>query len=134
MSISDSDYRWFRVYRFSSLQVNYIDKPDLSMNELVSLVKEKMGKKPNPGFHWPYWLGYLGGAFFDVIAAVTGKKFPISRIRIKKFCSTTQFGTSIYKKTNFNPPVSLIEGLQRTIEFEFLKNKDQKDDVVYFTE
>lgn len=112
---------------------NYIDKPDLCMNELVSLVKEKMGRKPTAGFHWPYWLGYIGGAFFDIVAAITGKKLPISRIRIKKFCATTQFNTSIYKTTSFKPPVSLREGLERTIHFEFLEHND-KEQVLFYTE
>lgn len=112
---------------------NYVDKPDLTMNELVSLVKAKMGKKSRPGFHWPYWVGYLGGLFFDILAMISGKKFPISRIRVKKFCSTTQFDTSIPKKTKFIPPVSLKEGLEKTIEFEFSKNVS-KDDVLFYSE
>ncbi len=112
---------------------NYIDKPDLTMNELVSLVKEKMGRKASTGFHWPYWLGYLGGLFFDILAHVSGKKFPISRIRVKKFCSTTQFATSIFQKTSFIPPVSLAEGLKRTIEFEFITKQD-KDSVLFYSE
>ncbi|MCX7655716.1 MAG: NAD-dependent epimerase/dehydratase family protein [Treponemataceae bacterium] len=112
---------------------NYIDTPDLTMNELVSLVKEKMGKKPTPGFHWPYWLGYLGGLAFDMLAALTKRKFSISRIRIKKFCATTQFATSIPQKTSFVPPVSLQEGLRRTIEFEFIQQQD-KETVLFYSE
>ncbi|MFN3740426.1 MAG: NAD-dependent epimerase/dehydratase family protein [Thermodesulfovibrionales bacterium] len=112
---------------------NYVDKPDLTMNELVSLVKEKMGLRPNVGFHWPYWTGYLVGFVFDVLAAITGRKYPVSRIRVKKFCSTTQFGTSIYEKTNFKPPVSLIEGLERTINYEF-KEHHNKNKLLFYSE
>ncbi len=112
---------------------NYVDKPDFTMNDLVSLVKEKMGKKPYPGFHWPYWMGYAGGLAFDILSKISGKKYPISSIRIKKFCATTQFDTSIPQKTSFIPPVTLAEGLNRTIEYEFIKKAD-KDAVLFYTE
>jgi len=112
---------------------NYIDKPDLTMNDLVSIVKEKMGKKGNTGIHLPYWLGYFGGLIFDLLSKITGKKFPISSIRVKKFCATTQFETSINEKTTFIPPISLEEGLKRTIEFEFLK-KSERESIVFYTE
>jgi len=48
----------------------------------------------------PYWLGYIGGLSFDLLAKLTGKKFSVSAVRIKKFClprsvayrgATTQF-------------------------------------------
>lgn len=112
---------------------NYVDKPDFTMNDLVLTVKRILGRKATTGIHWPYWLGFTGGLFFDFIANLTGKKLPISSIRIKKFCATTQFETSIYKKTSFKPPVTLEEGLKRTIEFEFLNNKTNAD-VLFFSE
>jgi len=112
---------------------NYVDKPDFTMNELVCLVKETMGKKPSTGVHLPYWMGYAGGIFFDGLASIFHRKFPISRIRVKKFCSTTQFNTRIPKDTQFKPPVSLKEGLVRTIQFEFL-NKYDSDEVLFYSE
>lgn len=129
-----ADFIYYMVTHAQGYELfNYIDKPDLTMNELVRLVKEKMGKKTISGFHWPYWIGYLGGLAFDILAKLTGKKFSISSIRIKKFCSTTQFYTSIFLKTDFKPPVTLEEGLKRTIEFEFVKKQD-KDTVLFYSE
>lgn len=110
---------------------NYVDKPDLTMNELVIEVKKALGKKATTGIHCPYWLGFVGGLFFDLVSRLTGKKLPISSIRVKKFCATTQFDTSIYKKTSFKPPVLLEEGIRRTIEFEFLNKKENKDILFY---
>jgi len=79
----------------------------------------------------PYALGYLAGKLFDLASFITGKKYPISSIRIKKFCSTTQFETSV-SKTGFIPPVSLLEGLTRTIRYEFLET--HPEDSLFFTE
>ena len=97
---------------------NYVDKPDLNMNELVSITCEALGQKA-PGFHIPYWLGLLGGVFFDMIAAITRRKLNISSIRIKKFCATTQFDSTKAQSTGFKPEYTLKEGLARTIAYEF---------------
>jgi nucleoside-diphosphate-sugar epimerase len=109
---------------------NYIDKPDFDMNTLVIEVNRILGKSVKL-FHWPYWLGYFGGLCFDVLAFITKKKLPISSIRVKKFCSNTMFETANIKKTGFKAPVSLIDGLARTIRYEFI---DRTEDQVFYTE
>lgn len=124
----------YMVNHSNGMQIyNYIDKPDFSMNELVCLVKETLGKKPVTGFHWPYWLGYSGGLFFDGLAFLLRRKLPISSIRVRKFCATTQFNTRIFTDTQFTPPVSLKEGLMRTIQFEFI-NINNPDEVLFYSE
>lgn len=60
---------------------NYIDKPDLNMNELVSQVEKSLNKHI-PSTHFPYWLGMLGGYGFDILGKLTGKKFPVSSVRV----------------------------------------------------
>jgi nucleoside-diphosphate-sugar epimerase len=109
---------------------NYIDKPDFDMNALVAEVNRILGK-PGKLFHWPYWWGYFGGLCFDVLAKILHKKLPISSIRVKKFCANTLFEAANIKKTDFRAPVSLIEGLERTIRYEFI---DKIDDQVFYTE
>ncbi|HBN05440.1 MAG TPA: UDP-N-acetylglucosamine 4-epimerase, partial [Bacteroidales bacterium] len=69
---------------------NYIDKPDLNMNQLVSHVSKVLNKHI-PSTHFPFWLGMLGGYGFDLLAFITRKKLSISSVRVKKFCATTQF-------------------------------------------
>lgn len=113
---------------------NYADKPDFDMNTLISLVNRKMGKGNGVGLRFPYWLGYLGGLVYDIAGRITGKKFSISVIRMKKFCSNTQFSSASIHHTEFTPPVSLQEGIERTIQFEFLDKKSSKHEVVFYTE
>lgn len=112
---------------------NYIDKPDFDMNTFVSIVRRELGKGENIGFRIPYAVGYIGGLFFDIIARLLKKRFPISAIRIKKFCSNTQFTSSKIKDTGFIPPFTLAEGLRRTIQYEFLQPR-REDEVVFYTE
>ena len=110
---------------------NYIDKPDFTMNRLVALVGKVLGKNI-PSVHFPSWMGMMGGYCFDVLAKLTGKKLPISSVRVKKFCATTEFDSSKMPSTGFVPPFTLEEGLSRTLEFEFVHPKE--DDVVYKSE
>jgi len=109
---------------------NYVDKPDFDMNTLVSEVYAMLGKHKKI-VHWPYWMGYIGGLVFDAIAKITGKKLPISSIRVKKFCANTMFEATNIKKTNFIPPVSLQEGLKKTIQYEFI---DKSQGHEFYTE
>jgi nucleoside-diphosphate-sugar epimerase len=98
--------------------LNYTDQPDLTMNELVLQAEESLNRKL-PSMRLPYWLGMLGGMAFDLISRITGRKFPISSIRIKKFCATTQFDASLAHSLGFEAPFTLAEGLDRTLKSEF---------------
>lgn len=94
---------------------NYADKPDLSTRDLVKQASISLNRKLTP-IKIPYAVGYFGGVCLDIIAKITGKKFPISAIRIKKFCATTQFAADKVAATNFKPSYTLEEGLDNTIK------------------
>lgn len=98
--------------------LNYTDQPDLTMNELVLQAEESLNRKL-PSFRLPYWLGMLGGLFFDLISRITGRKLPISSVRIKKFCATTQIDATLAHSSGFIAPFTLAEGLDRTLKSEF---------------
>jgi nucleoside-diphosphate-sugar epimerase len=99
---------------------NYADKPDLSMNELLKVFHNLMGKNHHNNFKIPYALGLMGGYCFDLLAKATGKTYPISSIRIKKFCADTVIEADKMQQTGFAPPYTLAEGLTRMIKSEFL--------------
>lgn len=101
---------------------NYIDKPDMTMNELVPLVSKVLNKHI-PAVHLPYWVGLCIGRCFDFMAFITRKKLTISSVRVKKFCATTQFDSTKAMTSGFKPPYTLAEGLSRTLEFEWVHPK-----------
>jgi len=109
---------------------NYIDKPDFDMNTLVAKVNKALGKNENIGFRMPFVVGYSIGKLFDLVAAVTGKKFTVSSIRVKKFCSDSMFDTSV-AKSGFVPPVKLEDGLASTIKYEFVEKNSGE---LFYTE
>ena len=109
---------------------NYVDSPDLTMNELVSQVEISLSKKI-PSMKMPYFIGMGIGYVFDLLAKITYRKMTISSVRVKKFCARTQFDATKVHQT-FKAPYSLNEGLDKTLKFEFTKSK--KDDVVFYSE
>ena len=100
---------------------NYCDQPAYDMNTLVLDVYKALGKPKTRIFHWPYWLGYFGGLCFDLLAKILHKKLPISAIRVKKFCQNTYFTSCRVPQSGFVAPVSLEEGIRRTIDYEFVQ-------------
>ncbi|MGJ8667789.1 MAG: NAD-dependent epimerase/dehydratase family protein [Patiriisocius sp.] len=99
---------------------NYIDKPDFSMNELVANVNGTMERKASSSIKIPFVFGWCGGLFFDIIAGLTGKKFPISRIRVRKFCAETVFSSEKMQTSGFKPPYVLGDALRSTVKHEFV--------------
>jgi nucleoside-diphosphate-sugar epimerase len=109
---------------------NYIDKPDFDMNGLVIQVRRILGKSGKL-LRFPYWVGLTGGFCFDILAKILHRKLPVSSIRVKKFCANTMFESARIQMTGFKPPVSLSEGLERTIKYEFV---NRTVDQVFYTE
>ena len=111
---------------------NYVDTPDLTMNELVSQVREKMKKSTGVGLRLPYWLGMMLGYTADVLAKLSGKNLPVSSIRVKKFTSSSEFKSAKAGLENFHAPFSLSDGVQRTLQSEFISPDPHRE--IFFTE
>ena len=110
---------------------NYIDKPDFTMNSLVAHVNKLLGRPSEIKFRLPFSLGLLIGSCFDLVAKITGKKFPISAIRVKKFCANSVYESAI-ESTGFIPPVPLMDAIEKTVRFEFIE--DHKNEQVFYSE
>lgn len=98
---------------------NYIDKPDFTTAELVDLIFERTGKGRAPAFRLPKSIGLLAGGVFDLLAHASGRTFPISRIRVEKFCAQTVFNADKVKSSGYIAPTSLRDALIETIDAEF---------------
>lgn len=110
---------------------NFIDKPDVTMDALVATVNRILGKSEKIGFRIPYTVGYAIGKCFDLVAVTRGKRFPISSIRVKKFCSNSVYNTAI-DKTGFVSPVPLDKAIEKTVRYEFMESHEHEG--VFFTE
>ena len=111
---------------------NYVDTPDLTMNELVSLVRLTLKGKYGTGPRIPYWLACILGYTADFVSNLSGKSFPVSLIRIKKFVSTTEFTRTNAGLEDFKAPFQLTEGITRTLHSEFIA--PDRNQEKFFTE
>ncbi len=110
---------------------NYIDKPDYTMNTLVATVNRILGRSEKINFRLPFIIAIFIAKFFDFAAGLTRKRFPISSIRVKKFCFNSVYNTAI-DQTGFERPVSLDRALEQTVRYEFIESK--KSEGVFYTE
>lgn len=111
---------------------NYVDSPDLNMNELISHIREKLLKKRGVGVRLPYWIGVIIGYVADLAAKIIKKSLPISSIRVKKFVSSTEFKSGKSRLDDFKAPFSMIDGIDRTLQSEFITPEPNRE--IFFTE
>lgn len=97
---------------------NYADKPDLSTHDLIDIICRRLKVKP-PSLRLPYILGLAGGYVFDGVARVTGKRFPISAVRVQKFCADTTCAADACRAAGFTPQYTLEDGIIRMIDADF---------------
>jgi nucleoside-diphosphate-sugar epimerase len=109
---------------------NYVDKPDLSMTLLLGAIEKGLNKKI-PSIRIPVWLGYFGGYGFDFLSFITRRKLAVSSVRVKKFVATTQFDASKVHSSGFKAPYNLEEGLDRTLNYEFVQERSDDEEVFY---
>jgi nucleoside-diphosphate-sugar epimerase len=98
-----------------SFLYNFADKHDLTVNELVEFLQEAMDSKTK-NLKLPYLLGLTGGYGFDLLSKITRKKYSVSSIRIKKFCSETTVSAKAIEGLGFKSPFTIKEGLGRMVE------------------
>jgi GlcNAc-P-P-Und epimerase len=98
---------------------NYADKPDLDMNELTALARAALGDRRARTLRIPYVLGLGAGVVADLAARLTGRRFPVSAIRVRKYRAHTQFASARLLATGFVPRHDLRDALIATIRHEF---------------
>lgn len=111
---------------------NYVDTPDLTMAELVRQINDKIKGKKSIGPRLPIWMGMLLGYVADGLAFLTGKNLPLSSIRVKKFLTSTEFSSAKKEIDDFVPPFELIEGINHTLNSEFISPDPNRQ--IFFTE
>ena len=100
---------------------NYIDKPDLKLIQLIKMIKKLFNYNHNAFLKIPYFIAVVIIVNLEFLSKFIRINLPISYIRIKKFCSTTQFDSKYIGSTSFKAKFTLKDGLKNTIEFEFKK-------------
>jgi hypothetical protein len=90
-----------------------------------------MGRQFSSQLRLPFSVGLFIGNVFDLVAKLTKRKFPVSAIRVKKFCANSVYQSSI-SETNFSAPVDLLDAIKKTVFYEFIEN--HKDNQIFYSE
>jgi nucleoside-diphosphate-sugar epimerase len=101
-----------------STTVNYADKPDMDMNELVATVC-RAGGRSVPRVRLPRAAGMAVGGALDLAAWSLGRTFPLSRVRVHKFCANSVVNAERIRTLGFAARVPLAESVARTVREEF---------------
>ncbi len=118
--------------RSGKIIVNYVDKPDYSMRQLVEKIRAELSGQRGTGFRIPFLVALGVGYIADVVSQVTGYSISISAARVKKFCATTSFDSDAHTKYEFEAPFSIDEGLSRTLDAEFNNPSSLRE--IFYTE
>lgn len=98
--------------------LNYADKPDLSMNELVALIQQALGKQPRWSVRIPFPIAICAGGLLDAAAFALRTNFPISVVRVQKFCAETIVDSDV-TALGVVPKIELREAMAKTVAYEF---------------
>ncbi len=99
---------------------NYADKPDLTIAQLVKIIKIKLGLS-SITVRIPYFLALTISYLFDVINMFRkDRQLTISSIRVKKFHQDSIVSTKKIDSLKFYPKYSLEDGINQCIESEWL--------------
>ncbi|MGC9455844.1 MAG: NAD-dependent epimerase/dehydratase family protein [Phycisphaerae bacterium] len=101
---------------------NYVDKPDLTVDEMVTVISDALGRK-RPKKRFPLWLGVAAGKMFDLASKVTGKPLRVSSARVKKLATSTRFAADRIRQAGFEPEFSIEQGL-RSMTAWYLRQKE----------
>ena len=94
--------------------LNYADKPDLSISQLVAICFETLERQP-PRLAIPQFVGLAIGGLGDVASTLVGKSFPVSAVRVRKFCSSSIVDSTRALATGFHPSIDTPTALREMI-------------------
>ncbi len=100
---------------------NYVDYPQMSFRETISIIHEEMGK-PEPRLRIPLRLALSISKIFDLVIILTGKNLPISSSRLRKTAAQTQFETIRVPDWQYQPGWNIVQGLREMVNW-YLESK-----------
>lgn len=101
---------------------NYSDQPELTVNQIVGIIYDALGKKGTP-LHLPLWLGTTMAKPFDLFTAVTGRNVPINTTRVKKLAIPTLIDSDKIRQFGLEQPYSSEQGLRQMVAYHLEKKQ-----------
>jgi nucleoside-diphosphate-sugar epimerase len=100
---------------------NYSDEPQMTITETVETISAHM-PHDIPKIRLPLWFAVTFGSIFDFLGKISGKNFPITAARMKKFATSTHHTAKKIREHGFVQRIPTKEGFRRMIEW-YLKTQ-----------
>lgn len=101
----------------SSLDVfHYVDGPALTTRQLIAMICDGLSRKPSP-VYLPMAVASPFAAVGDAASLLTNIDIPITRARIRKFCTPTNFSCGKLLEHGFSQRTSNEEGIRITTDW-----------------
>lgn len=104
---------------------HYVDQPKMATNELVSLCYKEIHNS-RPRLRLPLQVVSAIAGLSDLLGNTIGVDLPITRERIKKFCTPTNFSADKIIDAGFSPEISYRAALKETIHWQLGKSESGK--------
>ncbi len=121
------DVTWFMLDKFTPGIQNYncIDKPYLSVRQLMTIISE------NPGFKMPLIIIPLKmaiaiGKIFDLFSKLLNKDLPINSDRMKKFGTATDYRAEKIRESGYVQQYTIKDIFRETCQWYLEINKNKK--------
>lgn len=95
---------------------NYSDEPQMTIAEIVDTIGTYIPHEI-PKTKLPLWFATTFGSIFDLLAKVTGKNYPITAARMKKFATSTHHTAKKIREHGFVQKIPTKEGFKRMVEW-----------------
>lgn len=95
---------------------NYSDEPQLTISETVDTIATYMPYSI-PKIKLPLWFAVTFGSIFDFLGKITGRNYPITAARMKKFATATYHKAEKIRKLGFVNQVDIKEGFRRMVKW-----------------
>ncbi len=95
---------------------NYSDYPQMTISETTGTIAQCLSRDI-PKIKIPLGLAVISAGIFDLLGKITGRNFPITAFRIKKFNMPTHFESRKIRELGFTQRIELPEGFRRTAEW-----------------
>ncbi len=93
---------------------NYSDQPQMPMNQLVPIIAGLAGVKM-PRLRVPYRLALAAGGLVQGLGRLTGRQYPLSLARVRKFHESTEYPAEKIRALGFVQPFTIEMGLEQTL-------------------
>lgn len=122
-NLCDMTYFMFDKMKPGVQNLNCIDKPYVTVNDVMKIVAKTKGFQM-PSLRIPYFIAYSIGLVFDVLGKITGKDYRLNSDRVTKFVTATDYRAEKIREMGYVQQHSIEDAMTRMVEW-YVQDKNK---------